>query len=493
VSFVSVAFLIFYILALALRATLGRGETRGAYLSGLLVLSLVFYSWHVPSYVLLIFVSTLTDYAAARALEASSPAETRRRSIILAASIAVNLGLLGTFKYAGFFLELANDLAALFGADRAPHSLQILLPIGISFYTFQSMSYTIDVYRGHLAAERSFVRFALYVAFFPQLVAGPIVRAGAFLYQIQRRRKLRARVFLEGGYLIVRGLFLKMVVADNLGQIVDAHWPKATADGASPLLAPSLAVFFSCQLFCDFAGYSDIARGLAYQLGFRLPVNFRAPFLATTFQDFWRRWHITLSQWMRDYVYVPLGGNRGGHARALANLGIVMLVSGLWHGAHMNFVAWGAMHGAAAVGERVLGVSRWVSSGSRGRRPGAARAAATLVWFLVVQIVWIVSMAVFRSTTGEEAGRMLFAVAEGVASLPLLLASGETPDDWVRLGWWFTLPVWMLHARAFARERSSPRLARRVEPYERALYAGIMVYAILTLYATSPGFIYFQF
>ena len=489
-SFVSIAFLGFYAVAMALRFTVGRSGQGGPYVAGLLALSVVFYSWHVPAYFVLILVSTLTDFVAARALATAPSLARARRRAILAASITVNLGLLGYFKYAGFFLELVSDVAMLLGADRGSDTaLDIVLPIGISFYTFQSMSYTIDVYRGRLEPERSFARFALYVAFFPQLVAGPIVRAGAFLYQIPRRRRIRAVVFLEGSYLILRGLFLKMVIADNLGQIVDAHWGDATAADAPATLALSLAVFFSCQLFCDFAGYSDIARGLAYQLGFRLPVNFNAPFLAGTFQDFWRRWHITLSQWMRDYVYISLGGNRTSRARSVGNLLLVMLVCGLWHGAHTNFVVWGAMHGAAAALERMLGIPRRLSSAHGERR--AALVALAIAWFLVVQMLWIVSMAIFRSSTGQEAWWMVVAVVQG---LPAFISAGvPANEELIRLGWWFTLPVWLYHARAFAGERLPTRAASRVQRYERAVYAGVMVYAILTLYATSDGFIYFQF
>ena len=475
-SFVSASFAALYVVAIALRWTAGRSGRSTGYLLALYGLSLVFYGWHVPSYLVLILVSTATDYVAARAMEGIAERPRARRAWLLG-SLAVNLGLLGSFKYAGLLAETAGSLVALMGFDADTPAVEIVLPIGLSFYTFQSMSYTIDVYRGRLPAERSFWRLGLYVAFFPQLVAGPIVRAGDFLYQLSRPRRPRARVFWVGGYLILRGLFLKMVVADNLGAIVDERWADAAAPDAAPLLAVCMLVFFSCQLFCDFAGYSDIARGLAYQLGFRLPVNFDAPYIATSFREFWRRWHITLSQWMRDYVYIPLGGNRRGPRRALVNLLLVMAVSGLWHGANVTFVLWGVLHGVAAAVERGFGIAR------DGRAPSHLR---SLLWFAVVQIVWILSMALFRAENTAQAGAILGNALSGVG------VAGAESDGWAQVvtGWWFTLPVWGLHLRVLLGEKLGVGEAGVLE---RAIYAGAMLFALLTLYATPRGFIYFQF
>ncbi len=478
-SFISVSFLVLYVVAIGLRLSIGRTSRTPLYLAALYGLSLAFYGWHVPSYLVLILLSTLTDYGAALAIDAAEiNSPSRRRWLV--ASLAINLGLLGYFKYTGLLVETTNLIATWAGLNASLPVVEIVLPIGISFYTFQSMSYTIDVYRGHMSAERSFWRFGLYVSFFPQLVAGPIVRARDFLYQLPRRRTPHARVFMAGGYLVLRGLFLKMVVADNLGLLVDQFWSDAATPGASPLLAASMLVFFSCQLFCDFAGYSDIACGLAYPLGFRLPVNFDAPFIATSFREFWRRWHITLSEWMRDYVYVPLGGARRGSGRALSNLIIVMAVSGLWHGAHFTFLLWGVLHGLAAAAERLLG---W---GYPPKATGWAGRIRTLFWFIVVQAIWIISMALFRAESLPEAGTILHNI---------LASSGATPTapiSWERIvtGWWFTLPVWLLHARVLATERIQVPAAGRVE---RAIYAGFMGYALLSLYAGTRSFIYFQF
>ncbi|NIV30432.1 MAG: hypothetical protein GWN58_13325, partial [Anaerolineae bacterium] len=285
-----------------------------------------------------------------------------------------------------------------------------------------------DVYRGRIRPEPSFLRLACYIAFFPQLVAGPIVRAADFLYQFNRSRRFHARVFLEGAYLILRGLFLKMVVADNLGVIVDQHWAQGSAQGQGAL-ALALLVFFACQLFCDFAGYVDIARGVAYQLGFRLPVNFNAPYIASSFSDFWRRWHMTLSRWMRDYVYIPLGGSRKRQPRVYVNLMGVMLISGLWHGANWTFVAWGGMLGLALVIERFVGLSG----------PGRTWP-VVLSWFVVVQITWILSMALFRSPSIGAGWVLMTNALSGLLSVPRYPGTGGM----IVLGWWFTLPVWLL-------------------------------------------------
>ena len=476
-SFVSASFAILYGVALLLR--FGFYRTRPPFIVALLVLSWVFYAWHVPGYLLLIVASTLVDYSAARILSRLPASRKQARRRVLIASLAVNLGLLGWFKYAGFLAETSLRLAALLGVSlQVPAPVaETVLPIGISFYTFQSMSYTLDVYRGRLEAKKSFLEVACYIAFFPQLVAGPIVRATEFLYQLERRRKVRWRVLSEGFYLIVRGLFLKMVVADNLGRIVDAHWTAAAGAGPEGALAPAVLVFFAGQLFCDFAGYSSIARGLAYTLGFRLPVNFDAPYVAATFREFWRRWHITLSSWMRDYLYIPLGGNRRGPPRAHLNLFVVMLISGLWHGAAWTFVIWGAVHGLAVAVERLLRIDRRTS----GRW-------VLVPWAVVVQSTWVLSMGLFRAESLSEGWRIIDNALGTVAGLGGL-ATPETQGD-VVFGCWMLLPVALLHLRALASQSFG---LPAPSAWEKALVSGAMIAALLTLYTTSRQFIYFQF
>lgn len=465
-NFVSVSFAALYVAALALRVALG--GSRNVYLFGVVVLSWIFYAWHVPEYLALLLFSTTVHYVAARLIAVAPPAAARVRCGVLVVALSLNVALLAIFKYAGFVATIAGLAVP-----------EIALPIGISFFTFQSMSYTIDVYRGQIAAEKSFMRFACYVAFFPQLVAGPIVRAGDFLYQLGRRRRVRLRVVAEGAYLIVRGLFLKVVVADNLGRIVDAHWDAAAGATPQGTLALSMVVFFSCQLFCDFAGYTDIARGLAYQLGLRLPINFNAPYLAATFTDFWRRWHITLSTWFRDYVYVPLGGNRRGRARASLNLLLVMLLAGLWHGANWTFVLWGAGLGTAVAIERALGLV-----------PGPGSRARAVLWYGVVQLTWVLSLGMFRANDAAEGWRMIRNAVTGLLVLPTAGVATPTADGLIIMGWWFTLPVVALHLRALLTEAWG---VRSPGPYEKAAYAGAMLAALPMLYTTTQQFIYFQF
>jgi len=475
VSFVSLSFVVVQLAALVLRAVTRR--SRVSYLVGLLALSWLFYAWSVPEYLVLILFSTTVAYCAGRLLAATPPSARAARRGLMVVSLTLNLAVLGYFKYAGFLSRSSLSLASGLGFWTPDvTTADVVLPLGISFFTFEAISYTIDVYRGQIEAEKSFLRLASFIAFFPHLVSGPIVRAGEFLYQLERPRRFRTSVFAEGTYLVVRGLFLKMVVADNLGQLVDQHWGTAGADAPAGTLATSLLVFFACQLFCDFAGYTDIARGLAYQLGFRLPINFNAPYLAATFTDFWRRWNITLSRWMRDYLYVPLGGNRRGPVRVAFNLLLVMLVAGLWHGANWTFVAWGAIHGVAMVLERMLGLAR----GPHRRLTGAA-------WYVVVQTTWIVSLGMFRAENVRQGYQVIHNAIAGLATLPS--ATPPSPSA-ITIGWWFVLPVVALHARSLLTER---RWLPAASGLERAAYAGTMLAAILTLYTTGREFIYFQF
>ncbi len=486
-SFISVSFLIFYILVLLFRFTVGRDKKSNFYLTGLLFFSLLFYAWHVPGYLLIILTCIVTNYVAGRVLSGNIVFAKARRRAVLGAAICVNIGLLGFFKYANFLTE---SVFALMGyetpiTDRF-QLLDIVLPLGISFYTFQSLSYTIDVYRGQQAAEKSLSRFALYVSFFPQLVAGPIVRANQFFYQLSRKRCVRWPVFLEGSYLILRGLFLKLVVADHLGQVVDRFWTSAAQPDAPATLALSLVIFFSCQILCDFMGYTDIARGIAYQLGFRLPVNFNAPYLARTFSEFWRRWHITLSQWIKDYLYIPLGGGRGSRFITGRNLLIVMVLSGLWHGAGLNFIIWGLLLGFALAIERSLGISAWLE---KERHRHLMAWAAGFIWFLVVQVTWILSMALFRAVDGDQAWQVLQNVVSGISALPGEGIAYPKSAALVVVAWWFTIPVWLIHIRVYLLER----FGFQQSVYERTIYAGVMLYAVLTMYASNPKFIYFQF
>jgi len=294
--------------------------------------------------------STSIDFFCGLKIDGSK--DTQRRKFFLLVSICANLIILGFFKYFNFFVSSLQALLSGFGIAIHPQFLHIILPVGISFYTFQAMSYAIDIYRGEITATKKFSEFALFIAFFPQLVAGPIERAKHLLPQISLPRKLTPEKFGEGCYLIFWGLFQKMFIADSLARIVEPVFSAgAPYNGAMVLLA---LYAFAFQIFCDFAGYSNIARGLGKCMGFDIMVNFNLPYFAVNPREFWQRWHISLSSWLRDNLYIPLGGNRKGGLITYRNLGITMLLGGLWHGASWTFVIWGIYQGLLLIIHRLI-------------------------------------------------------------------------------------------------------------------------------------------
>ncbi|MBO6881435.1 MBOAT family O-acyltransferase [Winogradskyella sp.] len=317
----------------------------------LLLASYLFYAMWNPPLVILLWISTIVDYTAGKKLAVLE--NQRQRKMWLLLSMFVNLGFLAFFKYGDFLLE--NFVTALnaVGMDFQAQPMDIILPMGISFYTFQTMSYTIDMYKRKIEPARTFLDFALYVTFFPQLVAGPIVRAKELITQFYEEKKATTQQFLWGTFLLTIGLFQKIVLADTLlaGTSDDVFGSRTILHG---LDAWTGTLAFSGQIFFDFAGYSTCAIGIALMLGIILPDNFRYPYAAIGFSDLWRRWHISLSTWLRDYLYIPLGGNRHGITRMYAALMITMLLGGLWHGAAWTFVIWGALHGIYLVVERLL-------------------------------------------------------------------------------------------------------------------------------------------
>ena len=306
----------------------------------LLLASCYFYMAFIPAYVLILFAVILLDYGAGLLIEG---ARGRRRKALLILSLLANLGFLGVFKYYNFFNANLVDLCTSLGLDYRGYRLDIVLPIGLSFHTFQSMAYTIEVYRGRFQAERHLGIYALYVLFFPQLVAGPIERPESLLVQLRKSFGPDAARIASGLKLMVWGLFKKVVIADRLSLYVNPVYGDPTAFLGAPLMIAT--VFFAFQIYCDFSGYSDIAIGVARILGYHLRLNFNRPYLAASMTEFWRRWHISLSTWFRDYVYIPLGGNRSAPWRWYVNLAITFLLSGLWHGANWTFVVWGLVHG----------------------------------------------------------------------------------------------------------------------------------------------------
>ena len=362
----------------------------------LVAASYLFYGWGNPLYVFLLIFSTGLDYFCALGMAAND--SRRQRRILLWCSIVGNLGVLGFFKYSGFFARVSHDLAGVPGAETLAWAGGIILPLGISFYTFQSLSYTIDVYRGEQAPTRRFLDFAAYVALFPQLVAGPIVRFSQLEKALRERRETRAQ-FSQGIGFFVIGLAKKLLIANPCGWVADQAFGAAELDALTAWVG---VLAYSFQIYFDFSGYSEMAIGLGLMLGFTLPVNFNAPYRANSLRDFWRRWHITLGTWVRDYLYIPLGGSRRGRSRTAINLLVVMLLVGLWHGAAWQFLVWGGMHGGLLALERTfrpLGLGK--------RLPALVKVGLT---FLVVSLTWVV----FRAESLGEAGRYYAALFGGI-------------------------------------------------------------------------------
>jgi alginate O-acetyltransferase complex protein AlgI len=346
----------------------------------LLISSYYFYlSWE-PLYILIILFSTLLDYLLCLNLISSN--NSLKKKIGLFSSVFINLGLLFTFKYYNFFQEVIGYLGTLIGVDYHPGQFSVLLPVGISFYTFQTLSYSIDVYNEKLKPERHLGKFALFVSFFPQLVAGPIERAKDLLPQLNEfKSKFHINDFKEGICLILWGLFLKVVVADNAAIIVDSSFQNYLTQSGAKLFFSSF--LFSIQIYGDFAGYSFIALGAARLFGIKLSVNFKQPYFASSLTDFWRRWHISLSRWFKDYVYIPLGGNRKNKLITYRNLVITMLLAGLWHGAAWTFLIWGCIHGLLLLLEKVIFTRKTDCS-------MLLKGFKTLITFVLVSLLWII-------------------------------------------------------------------------------------------------------
>ena len=396
-SFHSLEFLVFLV-AFFVGYWCLRGTTR---LLLCLAASYLFYGWWDYRFLSLVLLSTVVDYCVGLAL-AKSNAPTKRKSW-LGLSLVVNLGILATFKYFDFFSESLQQLANSIGWQFDTPTLNLILPLGISFYTFQTLSYSIDVYRGKLQAESSLLKFATYVAFFPQLVAGPIVRASEFLPQLATDRQWSFANFHTGFGLILLGFFKKLVIADNIAILVEHLFGNPEAYTA--VNTAVVVVLYSFQIYGDFAGYSDIAIGIALMLGFVFPVNFRFPYFSQSFGEFWRRWHITLSTWLRDYLYIPLGGNRGSQFATARNLMITMLLGGLWHGANWTFVLWGILHGILLVIHHLIrDRADRAEAKSKHRSLELAISIAKIGFiFACVSLLWVL----FRAENMSQATRVL--------------------------------------------------------------------------------------
>ena len=493
--FNSYTFIVFFALVLLLHNLPFSWRTKKI---NLLLASYLFYALWNPPFILLLWLSTVVDFFMARLI--SLEQRPLRRKLLLTVSLVLNLGMLSYFKYGGFLLENFTALLSAMGIAFQAAKPDIILPIGISFYTFVTLSYTLDVYRRKFAPEPSFLNFALFVTFFPHLVAGPIVRPEDLIPQFKTPRRATAEQLSWGLFLLSLGLFMKVTVADGLladtaDLIFSLPFPVQTLDAWTGVLA------FSAQIFCDFAGYSTCAIGVSLCLGFVLPDNFRYPYAAIGFSDFWRRWHITLSTWLRDYLYVPLGGNRHGSVRTYVNLMITMLLGGLWHGASWTFVVWGALHGLFLCIERLwrdraarqrTRVAELVVDDSQINRAAVIPPIAfsttftkfglALLTLLLINITWVF----FRAPTFGGAMLLLLSMFGIIPNGTAMLTNTAI----LTVG---TVTVVLIMCHWLMRDSSLVALSKRLPWWGLSLgWAGMLILVILTQ-KSSGSFIYFQF
>jgi alginate O-acetyltransferase complex protein AlgI len=463
--FNSVEFLVFFVVVYGLYLVLQHRQQNWM----LLVASYIFYGWWDWKFLTLIWLSTTVDWLVARGMD-DAPTQRRKRQM-LAVSLLFNLGLLGTFKYAGFFARSFMDAFAGIGYSVDLRFAELVLPVGISFYTFQSLSYTVDVYRGDLKASRSLLDFALFVGFFPQLVAGPIERATHFMPQVQKPRTVTFDMLREGAWLILLGYFKKVVLADNMTPFTTRVFDNPGDVHGLEVLVGIYA--FAFQIYGDFSGYSDIARGTAKLMGFDLMHNFRMPYFAINPSDFWRRWHISLSSWLRDYLYIGLGGNRLGSLFTYRNLLLTMVLGGLWHGAAYNFVAWGVFHGV------ILCIHRWMTEGKEPARGPWLTPIKIALFFQVTCVGWL-----------------LFGVKQ-LSDAPLLLKNLVSPFAVNGLMGLVTVatfaaPVMLLDWLQY--RTNDMLLIKRYPKAVRALvYSATFAVILLSGATGAKQFIYFQF
>ena len=462
--FPTITFAIFYVVVFAIAWRLqGRNVIRKAIL---LLASLIFYGWWDWRFCFLLMTAALTSWGAGLLIGRSNSANFRSR--VLAIAVTTLLLVLGFFKYYGFFLTSMQDLLFTLGLQRDLPFMQIILPVGISFFTFQAISYVVDVYREQVEHRENPLDVMLYISFFPQLVAGPIVRAADFLPQLEKQTFLTKSVISSALVLCLCGLFKKMIVANYLAtDLVD---PVFLEPGSYSSVMVLLATYgYAVQIYCDFSGYSDIAIGTAALLGFKFRTNFDRPYSATTLQDFWRRWHISLSQWLRDYLYIPLGGSHTGRWKTYRNLFVTMLLGGLWHGAAWNFVAWGCLHGMWLSLERAVG----------GKSTKTSKSMLILGWLVTFHVVcaaWVF----FRASD-------LTAAAQIFSTLSLLTAEvGQLT--------WFTLAlVFVPLLLQFSNRDFNTMIQKFGFGSSLALFAIGILFVIWVAPSGTAPFIYFQF
>ncbi|MCK8520574.1 MBOAT family protein [Aquimarina sp. D1M17] len=437
----------------------------------LLISSYIFYAWWDWRFLSLILFSSFVDYVSGLKIEASNTQTGKKRWLII--SLCSNLGLLAIFKYYNFFANSFADLMGTVGWQVNDLTLNIILPVGISFYTFQTLSYTIDIYRGQFKPTKDVISFLTYISFFPQLVAGPIERASNLLPQIERKRTFKKQWFNEGVFQILVGLFRKIVIADNLGTYVDAVYFNPEIHNSSTLVLATF--FYAFQIYYDFSGYSDIAIGTAKLLGFKFHQNFNLPYFSKSITEFWRKWHMSLSFWLRDYLYISLGGNRKGIKITYRNLMLTMLLGGLWHGSSWNFVIWGGIHGLA------LSCEKFIFSFKKNKDFGFL---GYIYTFIVVLLSWVFFRAPDLGTSATIIKKILsfdflmpfIGDFNNVAISVLMLLLGIGFDFYIRLK--------KVHLEDLGGQLSTVKLVT---------FATAIIMLLNLFYSTSNNFIYFQF
>ena len=466
--FNSVVFLIFFFLVFIFYWSIPSKNIRVQNII-LLVASYIFYGWWDWRFLSLIAFSTVVDYLLGISIANAVNRASAKRYLL--ASIFTNLGLLAIFKYFNFFIESWVNLWQLVGYDMSVSTLNIILPVGISFYTFQTMSYSIDIYRNELKPTKNFIAFATFVSFFPQLVAGPIERASNLIPQLLVKRNWSHDRLKNGLFQIVVGFFRKVVVADSIGSIIDGIYNAPEINTPSSILMAVL--LYSFQIYFDFSGYSDIAIGTARLLGFDFKANFKLPYFSSSITEFWRRWHISLSTWLRDYLYIPLGGNRNGVFMQYRNLFLTMLLGGLWHGSSWNFVIWGTIHGI------LLGLEKRFAL-----IPKKYNFFHNLIIFLTVSFIWIF----FRSLNLSDAALIIGKLFSSDYGVPFI---GEIlPFLTMAYGLFLAL---IFDTYLFRTDNSLEDFGNKLGSVTFTILVSFIVLNILLFYSSASNFIYFQF
>lgn len=444
----------------------------------LLIASFTFYATWNTWLATLILATTLVDYLLARGMDAY--AGSARKRFLLIVSLVMNLGLLVYFKYANFFLDSLGQALTVFGISASLPVLQVILPIGISFYTFEAINYTVDVYRGKIKAERNLAHFLLFMLFFPHLVAGPIVRAADFLPQVRRRKHWNWRRLQVGIELVLLGMFKKLAIADRMALFADPVFANPELYGTYATWLGVLA--YALQVYCDFSGYSDMALGTAHMLGFHLAQNFNLPYMARNITEFWRRWHMSLSSWLRDYLFIPLGGSRGSHWRTSLNVLITMTLCGLWHGASWNYVTFGTLQGLLLIGHRLF---KNVVDRLRIIRQALTSLPGHCLCVAFTFLVFMLSLVLFRATSFTLCGRIWYNLFAGVGRLERQALHSTNL--------WFLLGV-VVACHVLVESGCWRRLAQRLPaPVLGFSYAVLLAFTMLLTLESGQAFIYFQF